>query len=137
MGTCPGPAIKRTPKYPCVTCQKAVRRNSKAVSCDNCKEWTHIKCGEIPLDVYNATVQRNDDLPFVCSRCALVSVPGTNLFSDGEDDIDSTDVHEDFSSTESFKDDSQWQCFRKRGLYFLHLSARSLLPKMEEFLLVA
>ena len=36
----PGPT--RTPKYPCSVCGKGVRWNSKAVSCDECEQWTHI-----------------------------------------------------------------------------------------------
>ena len=35
---------KRTPKYPCTACGKAVTSRSKAVSCDLCDNWTHTKC---------------------------------------------------------------------------------------------
>ncbi|KAJ8287062.1 hypothetical protein GJAV_G00046610 [Gymnothorax javanicus] len=136
---CPGPVVKRAPKYPCVTCQKAVRSNSKAVSCDNCEEWTHIKCGEISLATYNSAVERGEDLPFVCSRCLLSGVPGSEVVDGGEDggQLIDTPSQEDPTPNNSQADDSQWQCFRKRGLHFLHLNARSLLPKIEEFRLVA
>ena len=37
----PGP---NTPQLPCTVCSRGIRSNSKAVSCDGCDEWTHLKC---------------------------------------------------------------------------------------------
>ena len=35
----PGP-----PKYPCGLCRKSVKRNQRAIECDECSEWFHTKC---------------------------------------------------------------------------------------------
>jgi hypothetical protein len=34
-------------------------------------------------------------------------------------------------------EDNQFQCFQRKGLYFLHLNARSLLPKLDEVRILA
>ena len=46
--------VKRTPRYPCTVCDRGVRSNSKAVSCDNCELWTHINCCHMDGYDYNA-----------------------------------------------------------------------------------
>ena len=35
---------QRKISYPCVVCFKGVTKASKAVSCDSCDRWTHIRC---------------------------------------------------------------------------------------------
>ena len=41
----PGPGVSkwRQPKYPCTVCEKGITEPSKAVVCDFCERWTHIK----------------------------------------------------------------------------------------------
>ena len=34
-------------KYPCGICTKCVKTNQKAVFCDYCLHWVHIKCDTI------------------------------------------------------------------------------------------
>ena len=58
----PGPI-----KYPCTECIKPVRSNQKAIQCDFCNFWTHLKCTNISLAEYNF-LSRNDDY-FYCDRC--------------------------------------------------------------------
>ena len=50
---------KRTPKYPCIVCEKAVMTRSRAVSCDTCDNWTHSKCtGSISNEQYDKLVKK-------------------------------------------------------------------------------
>ena len=40
-------------KYPCNLCSKSVMKNQKAVQCDSCDLWVHIKCNGTSDDEYN------------------------------------------------------------------------------------
>ena len=48
----PGPAINSKIITLCSVCQKNVRSYNRAIECDVCKHWCHIKCGEISLREY-------------------------------------------------------------------------------------
>jgi len=37
----------KNPKYPCGICAKIVSQRHKAIQCDTCNYWNHIKCNEI------------------------------------------------------------------------------------------
>ena len=43
----PGPAINSKIITLCYVCHKNVRIYNRAIECDVCKHWCHIKCGEI------------------------------------------------------------------------------------------
>ena len=44
--------------YSCIVCSRGVRKNSKALECEECKEWCHIRCGiEITLAQYELVTQ--------------------------------------------------------------------------------
>ena len=49
---CPGP---RKPQNPCGICSRGVRSNSKAILCDLCTRWIHIKCADFPVERYSRT----------------------------------------------------------------------------------
>ena len=40
-------------KFPCKICEKPVAQNHKAVCCDVCDTWVHIKCNKINTQTYN------------------------------------------------------------------------------------
>jgi DNA-directed RNA polymerase subunit RPC12/RpoP len=40
-------------QYPCGICGRSVNSNHRAMSCDNCEHWVHIKCGNISPVEYN------------------------------------------------------------------------------------
>ena len=46
--TNPGPT-----KFPYATCQRPVANNHRAMGCDNCGAWVHIKCCGVTLKQYN------------------------------------------------------------------------------------
>ena len=73
----PGPptTVKRTPKYPCTVCDKGVRSNSKAVSCDNCELWTHINCCHMDGCDSNALQNSITDFSFLCNNCLQGQLP--------------------------------------------------------------
>ncbi|CAG2200390.1 unnamed protein product [Mytilus edulis] len=71
----PGPT-----KYPCTLCAKAVKSNQKALQCDECNEWTHIKCnGQINEKEY-AMFQKHEHLSWSCHNCLFTNV-STSFFN--------------------------------------------------------
>ena len=161
---CPGPVSRsRKTTFPCIVCTKGVRRNSKAVTCDICEEWVHIACDNIPRPVYDKATE-DGIFPYVCNRCGLNSVA---QYVDPIDDpiVDiSVDQHYDGSTDDPIVDNSnpgrreetstptqpqhgaeegpevsydKFGCFKKKGLHFLHLNTRSLLPKIAELRIIA
>ena len=61
----PGPT---TVKDPCSVCKKSVKGKHKAVSCDICLLWCHIKCGSISNAEYN-TMINTTNLYWECPIC--------------------------------------------------------------------
>ena len=58
----PGPV-----KYPCTDCNKPVKSNQKAIQCDFCDLWTHLKCTKLTVSEYNLMSKSNDY--FYCDCC--------------------------------------------------------------------
>ena len=46
---------------PCGICQKAVAKSHKAIECDLCKRWIHIKCNFISNQFYNNLIDENSN----------------------------------------------------------------------------
>jgi hypothetical protein len=67
----PGPI-----KYPCTNCKKGVRSNQRAIQCDFCDEWTHMKCTTISLSQYNKL--STSDETFYCTNISCESIRHKN-----------------------------------------------------------
>ncbi|KAL3887421.1 hypothetical protein ACJMK2_027363, partial [Sinanodonta woodiana] len=59
----PGPV-----RHPCTYCYKPVKGNQKALQCDFCDFWTHLKCTELSRGEY--TRLSNCDDHFYCFNCS-------------------------------------------------------------------
>ena len=46
-------------KFPCKICEKSVAENLKAVCCNTCNIWVHIKCNKISTNIYNILKKKN------------------------------------------------------------------------------
>ena len=46
-------------KFPCKVCEKAIAGNHRAVCCDTCNIWVHIKCNRINTQTYNILKKEN------------------------------------------------------------------------------
>ena len=55
-------------RYPCGICGRPVNRNHRAISCDNCEHWFHIKCGNISPVEYN-NMCKCDNIIWSCPKC--------------------------------------------------------------------
>lgn len=78
--TNPGPSGKRSPKNPRVACSKGVIATSKAVNCDGCDKWTHVKCTkEISISFYEELVSTQREIAFLCNQCSFQDLPFYNI----------------------------------------------------------
>ena len=66
----PGPAGKRTPKYPCKECGKNVRSNQDAILCVECNLWSHAKCLNLTKAAFKYYLD-NPNIDWTCSWCSL------------------------------------------------------------------
>ena len=58
---------------PCGICKKAVAINHRAIQCDVCKFWVHIKCNNVTPPKYEEYM--DDDDPWLCINCIKASLP--------------------------------------------------------------
>lgn len=73
----PGP-----PKYPCGECYKPVAKTHRAVLCEGCNYWWHIKCASISPSEYSSLSKTSD--AWLCKNCN--SFHFTDSFFEQEND---------------------------------------------------
>ena len=122
----PGPV-----KYPCGYCERPVRSNQKGILCDKCELWYHAKCMGISNGSYNLLTTSEDE--WFCPTCELPSI--TDSFLETEDLRD----NENYENMKDHEDSYSglYTIFKKKGLHFIHLNVRSILPKMQEIRILA
>ena len=55
----------------CIKCKRRVIKTSKALECESCKEWMHIRCGiDITPLQYNQVTAGTLDFHWTCQDCA-------------------------------------------------------------------
>ena len=64
-------------KYPCNICNKAVATTHKAIQCDLCDMWVHIKCNRINNQTYQ--LLQNCNASWYCYQCIKSTVPFSTL----------------------------------------------------------
>ena len=74
--------------YVCSVCKKSVFNQHKAISCNHCNQWVHIKCNNLSDLNYNLLKSKNENwycilctpkiLPF-CQINKKMSIPKGNL----------------------------------------------------------
>ena len=64
-------------QFPCGICLKPVAKNHKAVKCDYCDLWIHIKCNKINTQTYNLLL--NDNSAWYCLVCSKKFIPFSTL----------------------------------------------------------
>ena len=57
-------------KFPCSICNKNVLNNQKAIQCDSCNKWCHIKCDGTYIETYNKLMISEDEL-WNCLLCTI------------------------------------------------------------------
>ena len=81
----PGPADVRrqyTHRHSCTHCGKGVTARSRALSCDNCDQWTHLLCARsMTPTLYQELCNSGENFDFLCNRCSIGNLP----FADVDD----------------------------------------------------
>ena len=67
------------PKFPCKICAKNVHDKDKAVQCDLCELWIHIKCNN--LNYLDYRYLQNCDESWYCIECCSTIFPFNSLSS--------------------------------------------------------
>ena len=105
----------------------SVAKNHRAILCDNCDFWAHIKCENISKTSYTDMSNISDKkLNFICSSCLRKQLP----FPEGLLD----DEFEHVTSTQTefeLPDDDLQAIENSRGLKIAHLSTNGLLSKLD------
>ncbi len=133
---CPGPTNLQTAKHRknkstissstcCPNCGEVVRANAKAVACDFCDVFVHIRCGNIALKLYDRAVRNKLDILLVCNQCCVREMCSADVF-DG-----STEVRT-FNKDSMEGGDDPLCLLNQKGMHFILVNARSLLPKLDE-----
>lgn len=97
----PGPISGGNGKPKCPVCHKTVARNHRAVSCDLCHLWCHIKCGGIKSNQYKH-LQLSNDFSWTCPECLLTL--NSLSFADVSNIESDLDVSHSNLSTDSSSD---------------------------------
>ena len=74
----PDLATSKNIKFPCGICKKSVAKNHRAIQCDNCDSWIHIKCQYLDSNDYKK-FQNDSSRTFLCIPCKSDLFPFTNL----------------------------------------------------------
>ena len=59
-------------KNPCNICGKSVQVNQKALQCTICDRWSHKKCKDLPVEVFNQIILKTCE-PWNCLLCKINS----------------------------------------------------------------
>ena len=65
-------------KHLCTICKKHVRKNTKAIQCDLCDQWTCISCASVSKERYEVLILPENNDPFLCNSCINDALPFSN-----------------------------------------------------------
>jgi hypothetical protein len=62
-------------KFPCNICGKNVQENARAICCDFCDNWVHIRCNSISPSRYLELCEEDNYEDFLCIKCFNNELP--------------------------------------------------------------
>ena len=106
-------------KYLCRVCLKEVKDTHRAISCDSCDSWSHLKCTDVTVKLYNYyTHLRN--FPWNCVKCR----------KDEQSVVEKLDITK-FKQSE-LPDNYSVVKSTNKELVIIHMNCRSVVNKREE-----
>lgn len=95
----PGPV-----KCPCGGCARPVGKNHRAIYCDSCYFWWHIKCASVSPETYRSLGESDD--PWTCKSC------DSHILNISASIFDPEMIIEDPSNSSNIKSESPFQELR-------------------------
>ena len=68
---CDGNLYVSNKKFPCSICNKNVLSNQKAIQCDSCYLWCHIKCDGTSAEIYDKLMSSDETDSWHCLLCKI------------------------------------------------------------------
>ena len=62
---------------PCGICSRSVGENHRAIQCDVCNFWIHIRCNNVSPSSYEELIQDED--PWICIKCINSELPFSQI----------------------------------------------------------
>ena len=137
--TCPTCCLEPTThvansrKELCPECNKGFNCKSKISKCELCNTKFHRRCSGPKRKVYTS---------FTCNKCICQSMPFYNTAT--EEVISSTESSDHsgqnpdiYKTLPSDATTENYDCFKRKGLHFVHMNIRSLIPKISELRIFA
>ena len=128
-------------------CQKNVRSYNRAIECDVCRHWCHIKCGEISLREYRR-LQNIQNFDWTCPSCisTLRTLPFADISnldpsdgsftSHGDDSCTEPASQQTLASEDYLENLSKILNYSFKDLRVAHLNICSLRYKIDELRLL-
>ena len=122
----PGP-IRRDLSNVCPSCNRTVAKNHRAVQCDNCDSWNHIKCEGISPVQYKCMINSSDDdnFTFFCASCHRNALPFHDV-SFAESDIDCEPVVDEETLNQHCLNINN-----EKGIKMAHLNINGIISKID------
>ena len=116
-------------KFPCVCCQKPVKRKQKALLCTVCKKWVHTSCTGVALIQYDDENEVFEN--WQCPKCIVIELPYFGCEITGDilnSNPESVTVNNSMISDNNIPE----TIVESKGLKISHLNVRCLRNKKEE-----
>ena len=118
----------------CSVCSRTIARNHRALSCDQCDKWCHIKCGNVKPNDFKS-LQRLAFFDWTCPRCpqpteTFASIPQSESLNASSHPISTN------NSTDSQLEEDPFHTLKQsvgdKNLKIGHLNINGLLNKLRE-----
>jgi hypothetical protein len=105
----------------CSSCYKEVKEKQQAVLCDKCEKWIHRRCSDMKMKTYNENKTKKT-FNWICNICR----------KDDKEIHDKIDVN--ILKSNELPDTFEMAMTTKNEMLLIHLNARSIVNKNDEFL---
>ena len=98
-----------TTSYPCGICHKPVAKTHRAIKCDICNLWCHVKCRFVSNELYQELISSENE-PWNCTKCTKENLPFMEILDEGlkltlqGKNIDDTNLPEPVDDINIFKE---------------------------------
>ena len=87
----------------CGVCHKNILNHQKAVLCNNCNHYVHVKCNDISASEFKELQKEPDDIAWFCKQCTTELFPFGSLNSNEFLELHHIDFPSFVDSTPSFE----------------------------------